>query len=389
MMSGEQIEGICTRKQPIIMKILSYLTREVLTHMLAVSFTLLVIILSGRFVKYLAEAATGDLAASILLPVMFYRLPGFLELIMPLGLFIGILMSYGRLYVESEMVILAACGFSPTRLAVYTLVPSLLVMLLVAILSFFVTPLGAARSEALLDDPASSKGLNTLGAGRFQTRRGSDTVSYAARVDPDTGVMSEVFLSELGEDADGNPQMSVTVAREGEIRIDPASGARYLELRDGHRYDGLPGRLDYTVVSFRGLGQLIPEPEGGIRTADPVDGRPTRALLRSDAAEDRAALYWRISLPLMVPVVAVMAMCLSRTDHRRGRYIKMAPAFVIYLAYLMMLANARSAMEEGASPTASGVWAVHLVFATLALLMLYGPWLWRRRTRSRRSRAQA
>ena len=63
------------------MRILRYLTREVLTHMVAVSFVLLVIIISGRFVKYLAEAAVGDLAANVLLPVMFYRMPGFLELI--------------------------------------------------------------------------------------------------------------------------------------------------------------------------------------------------------------------------------------------------------------------------------------------------------------------
>ena len=48
--------------------------------------------------------------ADILLPVMLYRLPGFLELLIPLGLFIGIFMAYGRLYVESEMLILGACG---------------------------------------------------------------------------------------------------------------------------------------------------------------------------------------------------------------------------------------------------------------------------------------
>ena len=88
------------------MKLLRYLNREVLTHTVAVSSILLVIIISGRFVKYLAEAAVGDLATNILLPVMLYRMPGFLELIIPLGLFIGILMSYGRLYVESEMVVL-------------------------------------------------------------------------------------------------------------------------------------------------------------------------------------------------------------------------------------------------------------------------------------------
>jgi lipopolysaccharide export system permease protein len=358
------------------MRILRYLTREVLVHMVAVSFVLLVIIFSGRFVKYLAEAAVGDIAADILLPVMLYRLPGFLELIIPLGLFIGILMSYGRLYVESEMVVLTACGFSPSRLAAYTLVPALLVTAIVAGLSLYITPLGAARSEALLDDPRSSQGLQSLAAGRFQTRRSNDMVSYAQTVTAE-GVMESVFLSQRKVEDDGRLQMLVTVAKEGEIKIDPDTGARYLELRKGYRYDGFPGRLDYRVVSFERFGELIPEPEGGIRTADPVDGRPTRVLLVSDEPENIAALHWRLSIPVMVPIVAVIAMCLSRTDHRRGRYVKMVPAFLIYLAYLMLLANARTVMETGEGGIKGNMWLIHALFLAAALAMLYLPGLWR------------
>jgi len=344
--------------------------------MLAVSFVLLVIIFSGRFVKYLAEAARGDLAAEILLPVMMYRLPGFLELIIPLGLFIGILMSYGRLYVESEMVVLTACGVSPSQLAAYTLLPALLVTALVALLSLFITPLGAERSEALLDDPASSQGLQSLAEGRFQSRRDGSTVSYAQSVGSD-GIMRGVFLSQRNRDAGGQLSIVVTLAEEGEITVDEKSGARYLELRNGYRYDGYPGRLDYQVAQFESYGELLPEPEGGIRTAAPVDGRPTRELLGSPRLEDRAALHWRVSLPLMVPIVAVIALCLSRTDHRRGRYVKMAPAFVIYLAYLVLLANARAAIESGTRGVLS-LWLVHVVFLLFALALLYGPRVWAR-----------
>lgn len=372
------------------MKILRYLTRDVLTHMLAVSFVLLVVIFSGRFVKYLAEAAVGDLAADILLPVMFFRLPGFLELIVPLGLFIGILMSYGRLYVESEMVVLSACGVSPGRLALYTMVPALLVALLVGLLSLLVTPLGAARSAELLQDPSSSQGLQTLAAGRFQTRRGTDMVSYARQIDPETGVMQSVFLSQ-GNDRDGeDSRMVVTVANEGEVRMDPETGARYLELRDGFRYEGFPGALDYRVTRFERFGELIPEPEGGIRTAAPVDGRTTRALLASAEAQDVAALHWRLSLPVMVPIVALIALCMSRTDHRRGRYIMMAPAFVLYLVYLLLLANARSAVEDGKTSMIAGLWGVHLVFLALGLAMLFGGGVlarWRYRWRIARAGA--
>jgi lipopolysaccharide export system permease protein len=355
--------------------------------MIAVSFVLLVIIFSGRFVKYLAEAARGDLAADILLPVMMYRLPGFLELIIPLGLFIGILMSYGRLYVESEMVVLTACGVSPSRLAAYTMVPALLVMALVASLSLFVTPLGAARSEALLEDPASSQGLQSLAEGRFQTRRSNNTVSYAQSIGSD-GVMRGVFLSQRSRDKAGQISMLVTVAEEGEIKVNSETGARYLELRKGYRYDGYPGRLDYQIMSFEQFGELIPEPEGGIRTAAPVDGRPTRALLNSTRLEDRAALHWRLALPLMVPIVALVAMCLSRTDHRRGRYVKMAPAFLIYLGYLMMLANARSAMESG-ERGAVALWLVHLLFLLFAMALLYGPRLLARLRNGRADLASA
>lgn len=364
------------------MKILAYLTRDVLLHTVAVSFTLLVIIFSGRFVKYLAEAAVGNLAGDILLPVMMYRLPGFLELILPLGLFIGILMAYGRLYVESEMVVLSACGVSPSRLAAYTLVPALLVMTIVIGLSLLVTPMGAARSYALLDDPEKSQGLQTLAAGRFQTRRGSNLVSYAETIAPDSGVMSGVFLSQRSTPGEGNPQLSVTVAAEGEIVLDTRTGARYLELRDGYRYQGLPGHRDYQVVQFETFGERIPEPEGSIRSAPRVDGRSTASLLASDAAEDVAALHWRLSLPVTVPIVAIIALCLSRTDHRRGRYIKMAPAFALYLVYLVLLANARAAMEAGSGPIV--LWRVHLLYLVLALSLLYGNAIVRRLRRLRR-----
>jgi len=80
-----------------------------------------------RFVRYLAEAAAGKLDAGVLLTLMGLRLPSFLELILPLGMFIGILLAYGRMYVDSEMTVLQACGMSESRLVGYTLATGLVV----------------------------------------------------------------------------------------------------------------------------------------------------------------------------------------------------------------------------------------------------------------------
>lgn len=66
------------------MRILRYLTRDILTHTLAVSFVLFLVVFAGRFIRYLAEAAVGSLTGDVLLPIMLFKLPGFLEMILPL-----------------------------------------------------------------------------------------------------------------------------------------------------------------------------------------------------------------------------------------------------------------------------------------------------------------
>jgi lipopolysaccharide export system permease protein len=98
------------------MRAARYLTYDVMTHTGAVSLVLFLVVFSGRFIKYLAEAAIGDLSAGILLPIMLYKLPAFFELILPLGFYIGVLLSFGRLYADSEMVIFRASGTSQWQL---------------------------------------------------------------------------------------------------------------------------------------------------------------------------------------------------------------------------------------------------------------------------------
>ena len=132
------------------MLIFRYLARDFLSSASAVTIVLLMIVMSGRFVKYLAEAAAGDMDAGILFALIGYRLPGFLELIIPLACFLGILLAYGRLYVQSEMTVMIACGMSQTKLTLYTLVPAFIVAILSSYLSLFATPDGARNVEALI-----------------------------------------------------------------------------------------------------------------------------------------------------------------------------------------------------------------------------------------------
>jgi lipopolysaccharide export system permease protein len=129
-------------------------------------------------------------------------------------------------------------------------------------------------------------------------------------------------------------------------------------------------------VSFDRYGQRLPE-EPGLARSEPVDARATLQLLRSPAADDRAALHWRLSLVFMVPVVALVALGMSKTNHRRGRYAKLAPALLLHLAYLLLLAGSRTRIAEGDAQVWQ-MWAIHGLFLALALLLLFAPDRWQR-----------
>jgi lipopolysaccharide export system permease protein len=55
-------------------------------------------------------------------------------------------------------------------------------------------------------------------------------------------------------------------------------------------------------------------------------------------------------LPLLVFIVTLMAVPLSRVNPRQGRFLKLLPAILLYMAYLTMLIAARGALEKGKIP---------------------------------------
>ncbi len=359
-----------------------YITSELLKSMFAVTFTLLVIIMSGRLVKYLADVAAGDLAPDFLFLIMLYRLPNFLEVIVPLGMFIGIMLSYGRLYVDSEIAVMNACGISRLQLLWLAAFPIALVTLLVTLLSTVISPAGIRAYEELLVESKASDGLKAAVEGRFRLDQDSGRVTYIESLNRDNDGMNGVFIAHPVDTDDERILVAVITADTGVFKRDEASGQRFLLLNKGVRYVGEPGELDYQVARFDRYGQWLPD-ERSSRGRKEADGKSTGELMQSDLLSDRAALQWRFSLALLVPIVALIGVALSKTDHRSGRYVKMFPGFLLYMVYLVALNSGREALVSGDLPLMPGLWLIHGVFLVLGLILLLGPdWLRRMRARA-------
>ncbi len=360
------------------MIIFRYLAKEVLSSMFAVSLVLLLIIFSARFVKYLAEAAAGKLDAGVLLTLMAYKSLGFMELILPLGLFIGIMLSYGRLYLESEMTVLSACGFSDRQLLSYTLITSFLVAILVGLLSMYIGPQGVRASEALLAKQRNRTDFETLKPARFNELEGGKGISYAQSISDNKQKLNKVFIAEVSAfSEDGEP--SILMAESGETVVDTKFGQKYLKLQNGKRYKGRPGETDYEVVAFDEFYQLLPEPDYSIAKRKVTDGMSTRELFEDSSPSSQSALQWRLSLPVLVMIVGFLAVPLSRTKARQGRYNKLLPAIIVYMVYLVLLNAARGMIDSGKAPLPGMLWWIHGAFLCLAFILYAAPaWSFKR-----------
>jgi lipopolysaccharide export system permease protein len=302
---------------------------------------------------------------------MGFRLPGFLQLILPLGLFLGILLAYGRLYLESEMTVLSATGMSQQRLLVMTLFPATLVAVVVAWLSLSLAPQGANQFQLLLNKQDAMTEFDTLVPGRFQALRDGTRVTYTEQLSDDRANLGGVFISEklISADKSKDRGISVLVAEKGRQEI-KADGNRYLILDNGYRYDGNPGQADYRAIKYDTYGVLLPKPDVSDEVTD-RDAMPTKDLLGKDDLRSHTELQWRLSLPLLVFIVTLMAVPLSRVNPRQGRFLKLLPAVLLYMAYLTILIAARGALEKGKIPPALGLWWVHALFLAIGLGLLY------------------
>lgn len=362
-----------------------YLVREILLTVVAVTFTLLVIVVSSRLVAYLSSAATGDLPAGLVFSVIFFRLPGFLELILPLAFFIGVLLALGRLYVDSEMTVISACGIGPSRLLLMALAPALLVAALVALTSLLITPAATAHVQKLMYEANAATGLDLLTSGRFRViNQGRGRVTYVDHIDNKTGEMYGVFAADRHTRDDGSSRQVMVVAERGHSEIDPDTGESFLVLENGTRYLGQPGELEFQAMDFGTMGQRLEPPSAG-----PIyrkrDAFTTAELLRSQRPDAKATLQWRVSLGLLVVISTLMAVAMARTDHRRGRYGKLFPAFLLFMVYLVLLNAARDAVGKQQLPAAVGLWWVHGLFLLIGLAQMFGGQYWR----SQRARRQA
>ncbi|HSC76329.1 MAG TPA: LPS export ABC transporter permease LptF [Pseudomonadales bacterium] len=354
-----------------------YFAREILQTTLAVTVILLLIFLSGRFARYLADAAAGTISADIILTLLLYRAPNILERVLPLGLFLGILLVFGRMYVENEITALQAAGVSAQRLLWSSGLAIAPIAIFTGLLTFYISPASFQRVERMLNHEKQRSELELVEAGKFLPLRARRGAMYTGEIGAGRQTMNDVFI--VQQHIDG--EWTVLRAASGYQHYDSASDARFMTLENGTRFTFKPGEAAGERLRFTSLQQRMMPPDDFDPRKLKEDTLSTSYLLKESWRPSfMATLQWRFSLIILVPLVAMLAVAMSRTTPRQGRYIKLLPAMLLYFSYISTIDVLRRKMAEGDWPVMPGLLVAHLLFLVIALLFLYSDHIsrWRR-----------
>jgi lipopolysaccharide export system permease protein len=341
-----------------------YVLREVVQTWLAVTGVLVAILVSNQLSRVLGQAADNQYGRHVVFDLIALGAVMNLSVIVPVGLLLSVVLTLGRLYHDSEMAALQACGYAPARLLAPLFAFAAVIAVGLAWLSFFQVPRADSQVQSLRRSAIKEAQFGQLDAGRFRSFSGGAAVFYAERVDAD-GVLHNVFVRH-----ESGGRIELALADTATYSKGALNGMHFVTLFNGRRYEGTPGTSEFRVIEFREHGIPISTPVDVIGPQDP-DTKPTRELWGTGAASDIAQLQSRASSPLMALVLTLVAVPLSRLRPRQGRYARVGFAIVVYFVYSNLLSAAKVWVEKGELPPAVGVWWVHLAVLGLGLYLIF------------------
>ncbi|EOR04410.1 LPS export ABC transporter permease LptF [Acinetobacter tandoii] len=337
-----------------------YLVKQVVSNSLVVIGLLTLIMMGGRLIKYFGVAAQGRLDAGILFSIIGYRLPEFLTLIFPLGFFIGLMLVFGRLYVDHEMAVLNGSGVSRHQLARMLIPLTLVFMLLQGVLMLWMSPWGLRQFEQLTTSQAVRTGFDLVRPKEFISS-GPYTI-YAGDLSEDRRNLKDIFFYQRAE-KEGKPDVMI-LAKEA-TRVEVANDtANVVDLVQGRRYEIYPGQPKYTQAEFQSYRLRLENDKEAKFESSEVEALTTGKLWQNRNDPIVASeLGWRMFVPLVMIVALGLAVALSEVSPRQGRYLKLFPALLIFASLIV----AMMAIKTRVSKQEIGIWAYPLVLFVYAM----------------------
>lgn len=340
-----------------------YIHREILQRCLWIAGLLILVTTTNKFVDYLGDAASGEIPASYVLKLLWYRMLAMQTEVMPILLFLSVILAMARLNQDNELTVLTAAGFSRNKQYRIVLRFAVVFSLLVAVIAFFVTPWAKLKIDELKVRAQEEASISALSSGKFKELNKGDNVVYIEKLSDDKMSMQNVFLHirERGKE-------SVLKSDSAYFDTDKNTGNRFIIFNKGIRYQGMPGKLDYQTTEYEKYVALIEASKRKSSRNNP-EFMPTSQLLFISNPKHQAELQWRISAVLICILLSILAVLLNQYPFGQKPFTLLLLGILIYFIYTNILGISETLIEREYLPAYIGLWWVHVAMVMVILVI--------------------
>ena len=343
------------------MKILQkYLIKEITKTSLAVFAVFLVILTANTMLRLIEESSVGNFPTYLLFPLIMIKITQYSIYLIPISLFLGLILSFGKFYSENEMAVINSSGVSVydiTKIIARVILPAAFV---VAFFSLYITPSATQYRYQMEHKLNNEERIEEINPGRFTSSQSGSATFFVENMN--NNILEKIFFSSSGGKAE-------TIENSSTARyIKDEGDRRYILLRDGVISEIIPPNYKTTrKTKYREhgvqLGQELPE---FINTK--YDAISTLSLLSMNGKESSAELQSRILLPVATILLGFIAFPVSYSSPRKGRYTKIFLGSLIYFTYLIIMSITEKLYILETTPSILGMWWMHFL---MLLLIIY------------------
>lgn len=219
-----------------------YILRQCFGVMVFVTAALSAAVWLAQSLRLIDLIVNRGLSVDIFLYLAVLLLPRFLDIVLPIGLFIAVLFAFSRLTAESELVVMRAAGLSPMALTRPVLILASIAFAILMSLSLYVLPVTSRAFKDLQFEIRNRFVSSLIQEGTFTTV--SDKLTFYIRNREANGDVVGLLIHD-----NRDPQRPITILAERAAFVDTAAGSRIVMV-NGDRQQFDPQTRKLSVLTF-------------------------------------------------------------------------------------------------------------------------------------------
>lgn len=330
------------------------------------------VLLMGRLLRLTDMVVTKGVPLGDVLRMISYLLPSFLQVTIPMAFLLAILLAFGRLSGDSEIIAMKASGISLYGMLPPVLLLSVLTYLVGAFISVYAVPMGNSAFKDLLVQVVE----NRVSLGIKEKVFNDDfpgIVIYCDRYDDRTQTMTGIII----QDERDATEPSTIMASRGAIQAVPGSRAIRLHLDSGSIHRTV-GREGYRLVQFRDYdlhvnlnqaSQSINRNELDMSMAELQANWKSSAFDRKRRLEMRLEYQRRFALPFACLIFSLVGVPLGIQNQRSGKAAGFAVSIFLLLVYYILLSAGKTLGMRALLTPFLAAWVPNLIFVIFGIYL--------------------